>query len=136
MHIASLLRRALREPEPLQRLSGRHDYPWLVVATVCIGAFIGQLDASVISLILPTLEETFHSSLSNVQWVAIAYLLVLTALLTPLGHLADDVGRKALYTIGFLIFIGGSGLCGIAPDIGFLIGARASRHRRGAAPGK
>lgn len=102
-----------------------HSYPWLVVATVCIGAFIGQLDASVINLVLPALEETFHTSLSNVQWVAIAYLLVLTGLLTPLGHLADDLGRKALYTIGFLIFIIGSGLCGIAPDLELLVGARA-----------
>ncbi len=118
-------RRLLKEPEPLQRFSGRPFYPWLVVATVCIGAFMGQLDASVISLILPTLEETFHTSLAHVQWVAIAYLLVLTGLLTPLGHLADDFGRKALYTTGFLIFIAGSALCGLAPDIAFLIGARS-----------
>jgi EmrB/QacA subfamily drug resistance transporter len=114
----------LSEPEPLRRLSAMRSYPWLVVATVCIGAFIGQLDASVITLILPTLEETFHSSLGHVQWVAISYLLILTGLLTPLGHLADRLGRKALYTIGFLVFIAGSAFCGLAPDIVFLIGAR------------
>jgi MFS family permease len=106
-------------------LTARSSYPWLVVATVCVGAFLGQLDASIVSLVLPTLEETFHSDLSSVQWVAIVYLLVLTGLLTPLGRVADQLGRKALYTLGFLVFVGGSALCGLAPSLGLLIAARA-----------
>lgn len=120
-----LSRRLFREPQPLARLTSLGFYPWLVVGTVCIGAFIGQLDASIISLVLPTLEVKLRSSLATVQWVAIVYLLVLTALLTPLGHLADRVGRKALYTFGFLVFVAGSALCGLAPDIQVLIAARA-----------
>ncbi len=95
------------------------------MGTVCIGAFIGQLDASIMSLVLPTLEEAFHQPLSHVQWVALIYLLVLTGLLIPLGHLADSFGRKALYTLGFLLFIVGSALCGLSPDLPFLIAARA-----------
>jgi EmrB/QacA subfamily drug resistance transporter len=91
---------------------------------VCLGAFIGQVDASIMSLVLPTLEQEFHASLGTVQWVAIAYLLVLTGLLTPLGYLADDLGRKTLYTVGFVVFILGSALCGLAPDLPFLIGGR------------
>jgi len=96
-----------------------------VVGTVCIGAFIGQLDASVMSLVLPTLEVSFHSPLRHVQWVALIYLLVLTGLLIPLGRLADAFGRKAMYTVGFLLFVAGSALCGLAPGLGVLIGARA-----------
>jgi len=120
-----LSRRLFWEPQPLAWLTSLGFYPWLVVGTVCIGAFIGQLDASIISLVLPTLEVKFRSSLATVQWVAIAYLLVLTALLTPIGHLGDRLGRKALYTLGFLVFVVGSALCGLAPDIEVLIIARS-----------
>ena len=96
-------------------------YPWLVVGTVCIGAFLGQLDASIAGLVLPTLETTFRAPLANVEWVAIAYLLVLAALVVPFGRLSDLTGRKMLYTTGFLIFVLGSTLCGLAPDLSWLI---------------
>ena len=116
--------RWLREPAPLARLERLPAYPWLVVGTVCIGAFMGQLDASIAQLVLPTLEAVFHARLSSVEWVALAYLLTLAALLAPVGRLADMVGRKLLYTAGFIVFVAGSALCGAAPGLAFLIGAR------------
>jgi EmrB/QacA subfamily drug resistance transporter len=121
----TLAQRVLHERAPAARLQQLDAYPWIIVATVCIGAFMGQLDTSIVSLVLPALEEQFNTSLHNVQWVAIIYLLVLTGLLTPLGRVADEFGRKALYTGGFLVFIAGSALCGLAPDLPMLVGARA-----------
>lgn len=94
---------------------------WLVVGTVCIGAFMGQLHASIVTLAFPTLRHDFHATLGAVQWVCQAYLLVLIGLLTAVGRLADMVGRKLLYTYGFLIFIVGSAMCGIAPNLFLLI---------------
>ena len=114
----------LSEPPPLPRVAASTAYAWLVVATVCVGAFLGQLDASIAGLILPTLETTFHAAIADVEWVAIAYLLVLAALVVPLGRLADLMGRKLLYTFGFLVFIAGSALCGFAPNLLWLIGFR------------
>lgn len=99
-------------------------YPWLVVGTVCVGAFLGQLDASIAGLVLPTLEETFAAPVANVAWVAIAYLVALAALVVPFGRLADLAGRKLLYTSGFVVFIIGSALCGLAPNLGWLIAFR------------
>ena len=96
-------------------------YPWVIVGTVCIGAFLGQLDASIAGLVLPTLETSFAAPLADVEWVAIAYLLALAALVVPFGRLSDLAGRKMLYTCGFLIFIIGSALCGLAPDLTWLI---------------
>ncbi|HZS86543.1 MAG TPA: DHA2 family efflux MFS transporter permease subunit [Chloroflexota bacterium] len=118
------IERAVREPAPLRWLARRPAYPWFVVGTVCIGAFMGQLDASIAQLVLPTLETTFHARLSAVDWVALAYLLALAGSLPIFGRLADMVGRKLLYTGGFLVFVAGSALCGFAPTLGFLIGAR------------
>lgn len=115
----------LREPAPLAFLAARPSYPWLVVGTVCIGAFMGQLDASIAQLVLPTLETEFHARLSLVDWVALAYLLGLAASLPVFGRLADMFGRKLLYTSGFALFVIGSTLCGFASTLIVLIGARA-----------
>jgi MFS family permease len=128
----TLLQRVLHEPAPHPRLEKLDSYPWVIVATVCIGAFMGQLDTSIVSLVLPALEERFDTGLNSVQWVAIVYLLVLTGLLTPLGRIADELGRKALYTGGFAVFIVGSALCGFAPNLWTLVAARAVQALGGA----
>jgi EmrB/QacA subfamily drug resistance transporter len=94
------------------------------VGTVCVGAFLGQLDASIATLVLPTLEGVFHAPVASIEWVALAYLLTLAALVVPFGRLADLVGRKMLYTMGFIVFILGSGLCGLAPAVPWLIAFR------------
>ena len=57
------------------------------------------------------LTRDFHATLGAVQWVGLSYLLVLVSLVVPIGRVADMVGRKLLYTYGFLIFIVGSALC-------------------------
>jgi EmrB/QacA subfamily drug resistance transporter len=102
-------------------VAGWPAYRWLVVGTVCIGAFLGQLDASIAGLVLPTLQQVFDASVAAVEWVSIAYLLTLAALVVPLGRLADLLGRKVLYTWGFVVFVIGSALCGFAPALGWLI---------------
>lgn len=125
--IAPSLRDALlrgAEPPPLARIAGLPSYPWFVVGTVCIGAFMGQADASIAQLVLPVLERDFDLRLSALSWVSVAYLLTLAALLPVFGRLADVYGRKLLYTGGFLLFILGSALCGAAPDYAFLLGFR------------
>src|SRR5262245_37990269 len=71
--------------------------PWLAVATVCFGAFMGQLDASIVTLAFPSLATEFHTSLAAVEWVSLAYLLTLIALLAAAGRIADAVGRKQVY---------------------------------------
>jgi EmrB/QacA subfamily drug resistance transporter len=114
-------RALLAERAPLPRLARLPNYRWFVVGTVCVGAFLGQLDASIAGLVLPTLEELFGSSVAAIEWVAISYLLTLAALVVPFGRLADLTGRKTMYTGGFLVFIVGSALCGAAPTLGWLI---------------
>jgi MFS family permease len=98
---------------------------WIIVATVCIGSFMGQLDASITQLVLPALEREFSASVGQVSWVAVIFLLAVSVMLPIFGRLADMYGRKKLYVAGFLVFIAGSALCGFSPGIGSLIGARA-----------
>ena len=109
------------EPPPLQAVARLSWYPWVVVGTVCVGAFMGQVDASLTQMLLPRLERDFHAPLSTVSWVAVAYILTMASFMPIFGRLADMIGRKLLYTGAFLLFVIGSGLCGFAPDLPTLI---------------
>ena len=98
--------------------------PWLAVAVVCFGAFMGQLDASVVTLTFRPIQHAFAAPLAGVQWVSLAYLLALVALLTPAGRIADTVGRKLVYSYGFVVFTLASAACGLAGSLGVLVAFR------------
>jgi EmrB/QacA subfamily drug resistance transporter len=111
-----------RRPAAVRRL--RRGY-LLTVAAVCVGAFMGQLDASIVTLAFPELERSFHSGVEAVSWVGLSYLVVLVGTVAAVGRLADMVGRKLLYVYGFIIFIAGSALCANASSLLALDGFRA-----------
>jgi EmrB/QacA subfamily drug resistance transporter len=115
----------ITEPACLTAPASGTSMIWIVVAIVCIGSFMGQLDASITQLVLPALERDFSASIGQVSWVAVIFLLAVSVMLPIFGRLADMYGRTKLYVAGFLVFIAGSALCGFAPDIGSLIAARA-----------
>ncbi|WP_055588261.1 MFS transporter [Peterkaempfera griseoplana] len=115
----------LVEERPRPRLV--RDRPgawWLAVATVCLGAFMGQLDASIVTLTYGALQTRFTASAAAVEWVSLAYLLTLVALLVPIGRLSDAHGRKLGYLYGFLVFTAASAACGLAPSLGALVAFR------------
>jgi EmrB/QacA subfamily drug resistance transporter len=114
----------LREPRRPAAIRDSPRAPWYVVGTVCIGAFMGQLDVSIVTLALPHIGADLHVGAGAVQWVALSYLLMLVGTLAAVGQLADRFGRKLLYTYGFAVFTIGSVLCGLAPNLGLLIAAR------------
>src|SRR6185437_5590617 len=98
--------------------------PWLAVGVVCFGAFMGQLDASIVTLTFRPMEHEFGAPLAGVQWVSLAYLLALVALLAPAGRIADAVGRKLVYGYGFVVFTAASAACALAPSLGALVACR------------
>lgn len=110
----------LREPARPRRIATASWAPGLVVATVCIGAFMGQLDASIVSLALPAIGRDLQVNSAQTEWVALCYLLTLVSLVAPVGRLADTVGRKLLYTYGFAVFGLASLACGLAPNLAVL----------------
>ncbi len=99
--------------------------PWAAVLSVCFGAFMGQLDASIVTLTYPALRSEFAATLGAVEWVSLVYLLVLVALLVPVGRAADSWGRKRLYLQGFVVFTVASALSALAPNLGWLVAFRA-----------
>ncbi|MGH6656461.1 MAG: MFS transporter [Actinocrinis sp.] len=111
-------------PRP-EWLRDRQGGWWLAIAAVCLGAFMGQLDASIATLTYPALQARFHAGLAGVEWVSLSYLLTLTALLVPVGRLSDARGRKLMYLYGFLVFTAASGACAISPNLATLVAFRA-----------
>jgi MFS family permease len=122
--LPALGRRLLREPPRPARIRESPRACWYVVGAVCVGAFMGQLDVSIVTLALPHIGAGLHAGAGAVRWVSLSYLLVLGGTLVPVGRLADRLGRKLLYTHGFAVFTLGSLLCGLAPNLGCLIAAR------------
>ncbi|MFJ2190225.1 MFS transporter [Kitasatospora sp. NPDC087861] len=132
MNATALAARLLTErPRPRGVAGWRHAH-WLAVGTVCLGAFLGQLTASVTALVFPALGRHFDAGFAAVEWVALAYLLVLVALLAPVGWLSDLVGRKTMYLGGFAVFALASLGAGCAGSLGVLVGFRAVQAVGGA----
>jgi len=97
---------------------------WYVMSAVVMGIFLTTIDGSIVNLALPTLVRAFGTDFATVQWVVLAYLLTITTLMLSIGRLADMIGKKPLYTAGFVIFTTGSVLCGLSPSIYWLIAFR------------
>ncbi|MCX7302987.1 MAG: MFS transporter [Hyphomicrobiales bacterium] len=104
----------LVEPAPAPWIQNRSWHRWLVVGLICIGTFVGQLDATIVQLALPTLGRAFNVPLQEVSWVALSYLLAFASFLPIFGRLCEMFGRKTLYIAGYAIFISASALCGFA----------------------
>ena len=97
----------------------------LILLSVCIGQIIVGLDLRAITVALPTLATIFHTPFTTIQWTILVYDLVLIGLIITMGRLGDLFGRRRLYSLGFLIFVTASALCGLSQTTGQLIFFRA-----------
>ena len=97
---------------------------WVLAATV-LGSGIAALDATVVGIALPAIGRDFHASVASLQWVVNGYTLTLAGLLLLGGALGDSYGRRKVFVIGTVWFAVASLACGLAPNTGFLIAARA-----------
>ncbi|HEY0756169.1 MAG TPA: MFS transporter [Ktedonobacteraceae bacterium] len=106
---------------------------WAVLATLAIGIFMATLDTSIVNISLPTIARYFNVPLSGeIEWVIIAYLVMIAGVLLTIGRLADITGRKILWIAGLILFTLGSAACGASPTLLFLIIARAFQGLGGA----
>jgi EmrB/QacA subfamily drug resistance transporter len=97
---------------------------WLVMAVVGVGGFMAALNSASLIIILPTLQSDLHTDLINILWVMLAYVLASAVLLLSVGRLADLIGNKRIYLLGYLIFGLGSTLCALATNVWVLVAAR------------
>src|SRR5262245_3282328 len=111
------------------RLAGEARMPRrssrLILLSVCIGQIIVGLDQRAITVALPTLTTTFHAAFTTIQWTILVYDLVLIGLIITMGRLGDLFGRRRFYSLGFVIFMIASALCGLSQTASQLIFFRA-----------
>jgi EmrB/QacA subfamily drug resistance transporter len=92
----------------------RIGYERIALSVTTIGALMAAIDASAVIIALPTIMADLQADFITIMWVLLSYMLILAALVPVIGRLADMLGRKNLYNLGFIIFIVGSLLCGLS----------------------
>jgi MFS transporter, DHA2 family, multidrug resistance protein len=97
---------------------------WWALAGLTLGVLAVGLDATVLSVALPTLAVSLHASATDLQWFISAYTLALTVALLPGGLLGDRFGRKKVMIIALSVFGLGSLACAYAPNAAAFIAAR------------
>src|SRR5215472_12631405 len=106
----------------MPELSRRRRF--LVLAICCASIAVVVMDISIVNVALPAIRRDLHAPVSGLQWTVDAYTLMLASFLVLAGSTADRVGRRRVFLAGLTVFGLGSLLCGLAPGIGWLIGAR------------
>jgi DHA2 family methylenomycin A resistance protein-like MFS transporter len=96
----------------------------LPLAAICLGYFMVILDATIVTVALPSLSKDLHASISGLQWVVDSYTLLFAGLLLTAGGLADRLGARGVFQAGLAIFTAASVACGAAPTTAILVGAR------------
>jgi EmrB/QacA subfamily drug resistance transporter len=108
----------------MQRFVTPENKKWWTLGTVAVGLFVIMLDNTVVNVALPAMQRSLHMQLSELEWVVAGYALTFAAFMLTGGKLADLMGRRLIFAVGLAVFTGASLACGLAPNGGFLIGAR------------
>jgi EmrB/QacA subfamily drug resistance transporter len=96
-----------------------------VVALTAIGSLMAALDTLVVSTSLSTIRLDLGASIEDLEWTVNAYNLSFAVLLIPAAALGDRYGRRRLYAGGLGLFAAASAACALAPEVGWLVAARA-----------
>jgi EmrB/QacA subfamily drug resistance transporter len=97
---------------------------WVLIATI-IASSMTFIDGTVVNVALPALQQSLNATITDVQWVVVAYTLFLGALILVGGSLGDQLGRKKVFLVGVVWFTAASVVCGFAPTVLVLIIGRA-----------
>lgn len=95
------------------------------VGALALSVLVASLGTSAANVALPTIAVDLGGTFAQTQWVALAYLLAMTATSLTVGHLGDLLGRRTVLLGGIAVFSVAAVLCAIAPTLGMLVAARA-----------
>src|SRR3954453_4241142 len=97
---------------------------WIALYVLCVGVLMIVLDATIVNVALPSIQQDLDFTQSNLAWVVNAYLIAFGGLLLLAGRLGDLIGQRRVFLIGLGVFTSASLLCATAQSQGLLIGAR------------
>ena len=116
----------------MKRFVTPENKKWWTLAAVSVGLFMIMLDNTVVNVALPSIRSSLGMSIEGLEWVVAGYALTFAAFMLVGGKLADFLGRRLIFMVGLAVFTGASLACGLAPNGGFLIGARVVQGLGGA----
>ncbi|TPG50032.1 DHA2 family efflux MFS transporter permease subunit [Rhodanobacter glycinis] len=99
-------------------------HPNLILGICCLSLLMVAMDATIVNVALPSIRRDLAASVSGLQWVIDAYTMVVASLLMLAGSMADRFGRRRVFQLGMALFLLGSLLCSVAPDIHGLVAFR------------
>jgi EmrB/QacA subfamily drug resistance transporter len=105
---------------------------WLALYVLCAGMLMIVLDATIVNVALPSIQDDLGFSQTDLSWVVNAYLIPFGGLLLLAGRIGDLIGQRRVFLIGLAVFTGASLLCALAQSPGVLIGARFVQGAGGA----
>ncbi|MDQ3644742.1 MAG: DHA2 family efflux MFS transporter permease subunit [Actinomycetota bacterium] len=105
---------------------------WIALYVLCAGVLMIVIDATIVNVALPSIQQDLDFSQSNLAWVVNAYLIPFGGLLLLAGRLGDLIGQRRIFLIGLAVFTAASVLCALAQSQGMLIGARFVQGAGGA----
>src|SRR4051795_5670872 len=97
---------------------------WIALVVLCVGMLMIVLDATVVNVALPSIQDDLGFSTSSLAWVVNAYLIAFGGLLLLAGRLGDLLGRRNVFLAGLGVFTVASLLCGVAQTQELLVAAR------------
>jgi EmrB/QacA subfamily drug resistance transporter len=97
---------------------------WIALYVLCAGVLMIVIDATIVNVALPSIQDDLGFSQSNLAWVVNAYLIAFGGLLLLAGRIGDLIGQRRVFLAGLFVFTAASLLCAVAQSQGVLIGAR------------
>jgi EmrB/QacA subfamily drug resistance transporter len=97
---------------------------WAALYVLCVGMLMIVLDATIVNVALPTIQDDLGFSQSDLAWVVNAYLIAFGGLLLLAGRIGDLIGQRRVFLVGLAVFTAASLACALAQTQGMLIGAR------------
>src|SRR6476646_2079369 len=101
--------------------AGEDRTRWLALYILCAGMLMIVLDATIVNVALPSIQDSLDFSQSNLAWVVNAYLIPFGGLLLLAGRMGDLLGQRRIFLAGLAVFIAASLLCAAAETPGMLI---------------
>lgn len=119
--------RAISQHRAIRQNDAIHEIPRRRLITIFVGLILGilmaALDQTIVATAMPTIAGQMHA-LSSMSWIITAYLLAQTISMPVYGKVGDFIGRKNAFFVAIIVFLGGSVIAGLAPNMGTLIAFR------------
>jgi EmrB/QacA subfamily drug resistance transporter len=107
-----------------EETSARTPGPYIIVLAASFGVFLSALDSSIVNVSLVTMSTDLGVDMATIQWVVVAYLLVMTSAMPLMGKFGDRYGKTRIFQIGMVLFVTGSLACAVSVGIEMLVASR------------